>query len=281
MKAGHCLFLLLVLLAPCIYAADSTVVYPINAVPKKMETVNVLHLVKDIGRKNTYQYTCPPGARLIKSNFFEAVNNQPAWSDWPVVGYYFFTCAENYYPNDNYYQKLKNAASWVECQPSAPGSWCTIKANNPPYIRFILKIPPTDRQKSSGTVIVFSNATLYINNALINSTYKADNIAPLVYTWMYDANFPPALPPANYLLNLQWRIEGDASSDRDDQTNPSRRYRCGHDYGYAGWNFWLPITPETFGRTYSLSCLGYWNWKRLPSGVDGWESNSEELIPLD
>lgn len=264
------LCLLSYFLSGYVLADDSTVIKPpqVTAVQSKM--IQVLHLAHNVKIKDATpaEFPCPTGSARLSSKFFATQTNSSFYTE--DAGYYFFICNESNTNNYSYYQSLDNAV-WVLCQPASSNpSYCTTKASAPPYIRLVMTIPKMDR-RGDGTeeILSVTRAELLLSNAsagITTKSYGSNPInGPVIYTWKFDSNFPPAFPSSNYNGTISWGIRGFVSSGNPWDTSKDKNYYCGYFYDPSYVGFPLFISQNTFGKTVLLSCSGYWYWVNLPT----------------
>jgi hypothetical protein len=252
---------------------------------------------------NSFQ--CAEGTLVGKYNFYpysrvnfdnNTINNTP--------GYYFYTCAEKFSPEDPFYKNLL-AQTWVACGNTNNINLvqCSIKIQKPPIVRFIVQIPPPSMEannnprslfftrgmfwvQKSQTVSVGYNSQLDFRISNTTGSNQTSNSG--IYTWAYDGSATPNV--SNVYTNIYWMLAGIDWSGTNYQSDAYSNgisggilyghYYCSYNIlvrGGPAYGFPLLFNDNLFGATCTVTCGGPWVFVSKFDGTDSWLSNHADV----
>src|SRR5688572_30877263 len=123
---------------------DSTAILPVQSAAQSPVIIPVMHFTTT-GTPTVYPATCPPNGSLVESGVF--------WGNGRHNNWFYFICAEKYWPTDTFYKNITNPSflgdgnTWQSCannpyyptgaKPSTSEK-CSYFEKKPPVIRVVL-----------------------------------------------------------------------------------------------------------------------------------------------
>jgi len=254
------------------FGADSTKVSPPSVItPNQKVIVNVLHYYNgylDASSSIMTNATCPNnGAMSWKRFYYE--NTGAVDSTLRNRGWFYYSCPENYFLNDQAYQNLKNN-TWITC-PDNVNYRCTIKHTSPPVISIIAMLPlGTSSVSGSNPYMRFNQLILSLGTTTSSLLWRGQidysaGISPtpsssITFTINFDQ---PGVTPIFPLGPVYWRIYGPSISAPfpaqflGGTVTRQGTYACP---GRLQPPAVINVSNAMFGKTCTLSCLGPWDW---------------------